>query len=62
MSAGKEEGGWFHMKVGLWQGCATSLWPFNLFMDRVVRKVNAGTLPQVYQGWEGLRDDSVTVC
>lgn len=36
-----EKGEWFHVKVGLQQGCMMLPWLFNLFMDRVMRDVNA---------------------
>ena len=32
------------MKVGFRQGCVMSPWLFNLYMDGVVREVQAGTL------------------
>ena len=32
---------WFHVNVGLRQGCVMSPWLFNLYMDGVVRAVNA---------------------
>ena len=41
---GNEESDWFPVKVGLRQGCVMSPWLFNLFMDGVVREVNARVL------------------
>ncbi len=35
---------WFPVQVGLWQGCVISPWLFNVYMDGVVRKVNARML------------------
>ena len=35
------EGEWFPVRVGLRQGCVMSLWLFNLYIDGVVREVNA---------------------
>ena len=32
---------WFYVKVGLRQGCAMSPWLFNVYMDGIVREVNA---------------------
>ena len=31
---------WFPVNVGLRQSCVMSPWLFNVYMDRVVRKVN----------------------
>ncbi len=38
---------WFPVQVGLWQGCVMSPWLFNIYMDGVVRKVNARMLVEV---------------
>ena len=35
---------WFLVRVGLRQGCVMSPWLFNLYIDRVVREVNARVL------------------
>ena len=35
---------WFPVNVGLRQGCVMSPWLFDVFMDGVVREVNAGVL------------------
>ena len=35
---------WFPVNVGLRQGCVMSPWLFNVFMDGVVREVNARVL------------------
>ena len=35
---------WFPLRVGLRQGCVMSPWLFNLFIDGVVRQVNASVL------------------
>ena len=35
---------WFEVKVGLRQGCVMSPWLFNMYMDGVVREVNARVL------------------
>ncbi len=32
---------WFEVNVGLQQGCVMSPWLFNVYMDGVVREVNA---------------------
>ena len=32
---------WFQVNVGLRQGCVMSPWLFNVYMDGVVREVNA---------------------
>ena len=41
---GNEMSEWFPVKVGLRQGCVMSPWLFNLFIDGVVREVNARVL------------------
>ena len=41
---GNELSYWFEVKVGLRQGCVMSLWLFNLYIDGVVREVNARVL------------------
>ena len=41
---GNEVNEWFPVRVGLRQGCAMSLWLFNLYVDGVVREVNARVL------------------
>ena len=41
---GNEVSEWFPMRVGLRQGCVMLLWLFNLYIDGVVREVNAGVL------------------
>ena len=38
---GKEQSDWFEVNVGLRQGCVMSPWLFNVYMDGVVREVNA---------------------
>ena len=38
---GGGESEWFEVKVGLRQGCVMSPWLFNVYMDGVVREVNA---------------------
>ena len=38
---GNEVSEWFLMRVGLRQGCVMSPWLFNLYIDVVVREVNA---------------------
>ena len=38
---GNKESGSFGGKVGLRQGCVMSPWLFNVYMDGVVREVNA---------------------
>ena len=38
---GNEVSEWFPVRVGLRQGCVMSPWLFNLYIDRVVREVNA---------------------
>ena len=38
---GSERSEWFSVKVGLRQGCVMSPWLFNLYIDGVVREVNA---------------------
>ena len=40
---GSSESDWFGVVVGLRQGCVMSSWLFNMFMDGVVREVNART-------------------
>ena len=35
---------WFPLNVGLRQGCVMSPWLFNVYMDGVVREVNARVL------------------
>ena len=35
---------WFPVRVGLRQGCVMSLWLFSLYIDGVVREVNARAL------------------
>ena len=41
---GNEVSEWFPVRVGLRQGCVMSPWLFNLYMDGVVREVNARVL------------------
>ena len=41
---GNEVSEWFPVRVGLRQGCVMSLWLFNLYIDGVVREVNARVL------------------
>ena len=38
---GNEVSRWFEVKTGLRQGCVMSSWHFNVYMDGVVRRVNA---------------------
>ena len=38
---GNEVSEWFPVRVGLRQGCVMSPWLFNLYIDGVVREVNA---------------------
>ncbi len=38
---GSGESDWFEVNVGLQQGCVMSPWLFNVYMDGVVRDVNA---------------------
>ncbi len=35
---------WFPVRIRLWQGCVMSPWLFNVYMDGVIRKVNARML------------------
>ena len=35
---------WFLVNIGLRQGCVTSPWVFNVYMDGVVREVNVREL------------------
>ena len=55
---GREESECFESKVGLRQGCMTSPWLFNIYMDGVVREVHAreGNGVELVgmdgQGWE----------
>ena len=35
----REKGEWFEVGVGLGQGCVTSPWLLNLFMDAVMKEV-----------------------
>ena len=41
---GNEESDWFPVRVGLRQGCVMSPWLFNVYMDGVVKEVNARIL------------------
>ena len=41
---GNEVSEWFLVRVGLIQGCVMSPWLFNLYIDGVVREVNARVL------------------
>ena len=41
---GNEVREWFPVRVGLRQGCVMSPWLFNLYIDGVVREVNARAL------------------
>ena len=41
---GQSESEWFPVKVGLRQGCVMSPWLFNIYMDGVVREVDARVL------------------
>ena len=41
---GNEMSDWFTVRVGLRQGCVMSPWLFNLYIDGVVREVNARVL------------------
>ena len=56
---GNEVGEWLPVRVGLRQGCVMSLWLFNLYIDGVVREVNAQVLSRGLKlvdrndnGWE----------
>ena len=42
--AGIDVGEWFPVNVGLRQGCVISLWLFNVYVNGVVREVNARVL------------------
>ena len=41
---GNEVSEWFPVRVGLRQGCVMLLWLFNLYIDGVVRELNARVL------------------
>ena len=41
---GNEVSDWFPVRVGLRQGCVMSLWLLNLYVDGVVREINACVL------------------
>ena len=41
---GNDVSEWFPINVGLRQGCVISSWLFNVYMDDVVREVNARVL------------------
>ncbi len=57
---------WFEVNVGLRQGCVMSPWLFNVYMDGVVREVNARVegkgLLMVGEDGGGVEDKSVVVC
>ncbi len=38
---GRGESDWFEVNDGLQQGCVMSSWLFNMYMDGLVREVNA---------------------
>ncbi len=38
---GRGESAWLDVNVGLRQGCVMSPWLFNVYMDGIVREVNA---------------------
>ena len=44
VKVGNEVSEWFPVRVGLRQGCVMSPWLFNLYIDGVVREVNARVL------------------
>ena len=44
---------WFQVNVGLRQGCVMSPWLFNMYMDGVVREVNARVLGNGCELWKG---------
>jgi len=44
---------WFPVNVGLRQGCVMSPWLFNMYMDGVVREVNARVLGEGCELWKG---------
>ena len=44
VSVGMYVSGWFPVNVGLWQGCVMSPLLFNVYMDGVVREMNARVL------------------
>ena len=44
---------WFPVCVGLRQGCVMSPWLFNMYMDGVVREVNARVLGNGCELWNG---------
>ncbi len=41
MRVGKGDSDWSEVSMGLWQGCVMSPWLLNVYMDGVVRSVNA---------------------
>ena len=44
VGVGNDVSEWFPVNVGLKQGCAMSLWLFNVYMDGVVQEVNVRVL------------------
>ena len=44
VGVGNDVSEWFPVNVRLRQGCVMSPWLFNVYMDGVVREVNAGVL------------------
>ena len=44
VGVGNEVSEWFPVRVGLRQGCVMSPWLFNLYIDGVIREVNARAL------------------
>ena len=54
---GNETSDWFPVRVGLRQGCVMSPWLFNLYIDGVVREVNARVLGRGVELLDGNGND-----
>ena len=63
VTVGNDVSDWSEVKIGLRQGCVMSPWLFNVYMDGVVREVNARVLGRGFElvGEKWVGSESVAV-